>query len=60
MQRYVARKGQWRRCRGGSGADIEGVEDTDDAERSGVEGVDGAAGVFDDAGGSRMLIVSEG
>ena len=43
-------KEQWLRCRGGLGADIEGVENVDDTERRRIEDADGAAGV-DDAGG---------
>ena len=56
MQRFVASKEQWLRCRGGEGhADIEGVEDVDDAKRRGVEGADGDAGV-DDVGGVAGVI----
>ena len=43
-------KEQRLRCRGGDQADIEGVEDLDDAERRGVEDAGGYADV-DDAGG---------
>ena len=50
VQRYVVSKEQQLQCRGGGDeADIEGVEDVDDAERRGVEDADGVAGV-DDAG----------
>jgi len=41
MQRHAVSKEQWLRCRGSADhvdADIEGVEDVDDAERRGVEG----------------------
>ena len=43
MQRYAASKEQWLRCRGSENhvnADIEGVEDVDDAERRGVGGLE--------------------